>query len=262
MNTMTYAVTDTMTMLRRQVRHIQRYPAMTVPLVVAPVVFLLLFVYVFGGTLGAGLAGRSGSRADYVNYVTPGILLLTVAGAATATAVSVATDLTTGIVARFRTMAIFRPALLTGHVLGSMVQTLLSVSVVLGVAVIIGLRPTAGPGQWLGAFGILLLLILAITWIAVVMGLVSDSIETASNLPMLLMILPFFGSGFVPTASMPAWLGWLAAHQPFTPVMESLRALLLGTPIGDNGWLAVGWCVAITVASYLGAKKLMGRRSG
>jgi ABC-2 type transport system permease protein len=143
-----------------------------------------------------------------------------------------------------------------------MVQTLLSVSVVLGVAVIIGLRPTAGPGRWLGAAGILLLLILAITWIAVVMGLASDSVETASNLPMLLMILPFFGSGFVPTASMPAWLGWLAAHQPFTPVMESLRALLLGTPIGDNGWLAVGWCVLITAASYLGAKKLMARRSG
>jgi ABC-2 type transport system permease protein len=259
---MTYAIADSLTMLRRQLRHIQRYPAMTVPLIVAPVVFLLLFVYVFGGTLGAGLHGPAGGRTEYVNYVTPGILLLTVAGAATATAVSIATDMTTGIVARFRTMAIFRPSLLTGHVLGSMVQTSLSVSVVLGVAAIIGLRPTAGPGQWLAATGILLLLILAITWIAVVMGLVSDSIETASNLPMLLMILPFFGSGFVPTGSMPSWLGWIAAHQPFTPVMESLRALLLGTPIGNNAWLAVGWCVLITVVSYLGAKKLLGRRAG
>jgi ABC-2 type transport system permease protein len=255
----TYAVSDSFTMLRRNLRHIRRYPSMTVPLIVAPVVFLLLFVYVFGGTLGAGLGGPSGGRAEYVNYVTPGILLLTVAGAATATAVSVATDMTAGIVARFRTMAIFRPSLLTGHVLGSMIQTLLSVTVVIGVALLIGLRPTAGPTQWLAAAGILILLILAITWVAVIMGLVSDSIETASNLPMLLMILPFFGSGFVPTDSMPAWLGWLAGHQPFTPVMESLRALLLGTPLGNNAWIAIGWCVLITVLSFLGAKKLINR---
>ncbi|HKT05938.1 MAG TPA: ABC transporter permease [Rugosimonospora sp.] len=260
MTTVSFAAADSLTMLRRSLRHIRRYPSMTVPLIVAPVVFLLLFVYVFGGTLGAGLGSGPGGRAGYVSYVTPGILLLTVAGAATATAVSIATDMTTGIVARFRTMAIFRPALLTGHVLGSVIQTLLSVVVVLGVAVGIGLRPTAGPAQWLAAAGLLLLLIFAITWVAVLMGLLSDSVETASNLPMLLMILPFFGSGFVPTDSMPAWLGWLAEHQPFTPVMETLRALLLGTPIGDNGWLAIGWCVLISALGFLGARSLMNRQ--
>ena len=260
MSTMTYALSDSATMLRRSVRHIRRYPSMTVPLIVAPVVFLLLFVYVFGGTLGAGLGGPAGGgRSVYVNYVTPGILLLTVAGAATATAVSIATDMTTGIVARFRTMAIFRPALLTGHVIGSVLQTLLGVVAVLGVALVIGFRPVSSPLRWLAAAGILLLLIIAITWVAVIMGLVSDSVETASNLPMLLMILPFFGSGFVPTSSMPAWLGWVAAHQPFTPVMESLRALLMGTPVGDRAWLAVGWCALITAVSFLGAKKLMNR---
>ncbi|MET9490082.1 ABC transporter permease [Nocardia sp. NPDC006630] len=262
MSTMKYAATDSLMMVRRSLLHIVRYPAMTVPLIVSPVVILLLFVYVFGGALGAGLGGHSGSRADYVNYVVPGILLLTVAGAATATAVSVCTDMTQGIVSRFRTMAIFRPSLLTGHVVGSMVQTLLSVSVVLGVAGIIGFRPTAGVAEWLGAAGILVLLITAITWVSVVMGLVSDSLETASNLPMLLMLLPFFGSGFVPTASMPAWIGWIAEHQPFTPVMEALRGLLLGTPIGNSAWIAVAWCAGIIVVSFLGAKKLLDREPG
>ncbi|MFD0365106.1 ABC transporter permease [Nocardia sp. GCM10030253] len=259
--TMKYAVTDSMMMVRRSLLHIVRYPSMTLPLIISPVVFLLLFVYVFGGTLGAGL-GSSGGRADYVNYVTPGILLLTVAGAATATAVSVCTDMTQGIVARFRTMAIFRPSLLTGHVIGSVVQSLLSVATVIAVAVVIGFRPTANPAEWLAAVGILSLLIMAITWVAVLMGLVSDSVETASNLPMLLMLLPFFGSGFVPTDSMPTWLGWIAEHQPFTPVMESLRGLLMGTAIGNSAWIAIAWCLAITAASFFGAKRLLNREPG
>ncbi|WP_063005527.1 ABC transporter permease [Nocardia salmonicida] len=256
--TMKYALTDSMMMVRRSLLHIVRYPAMTVPLVIGPIVFLLLFVYVFGGTLGAGLE-NSGGRGDYVNYVTPGILLLAVSGAATATAVSVCTDMTQGIVARFRTMSIFRPSLLTGHVVGSMVQTFLSVTVVIAAAVAVGFRPSAGLLEWLGAAGMMALLTMAITWIAVLMGLVSDSVETASNLPMLLMILPFFGSGFVPTDSMPAWLGWIAEHQPFTPVMETLRGLMLGTAIGNNGLIAIAWCVAITAAASFGATKLLNR---
>ncbi|WP_405487437.1 ABC transporter permease [Nocardia sp. NBC_00511] len=258
---MLHAVTDSSMMVRRSLIHILRYPAMTVPLVIGPIVFLLLFVYVFGGTLGAGL-GKSGGRGDYVNYVTPGILLLAVASAATATAVSVCTDMTEGIVSRFRTMAIFRPSLLTGHVVRSLVQTFISVTAVIGVALLVGFRPSAGLLGWLGAAGMLALLTLAITWIAVIMGLVSDSVETASNLPMLLMILPFFGSGFVPTDSMPAWLGWIAEHQPFTPVMESLRGLLLGTPIGDQAWIAVAWCAGITVVAFWGAAKLLAREPG
>lgn len=262
MSTMKYAVTDSLMMVRRSMLHIVRYPSMTIPLIISPVVFLLLFVYVFGGTLGAGIGGSSGGRADYVNYVTPGILLLTVAGAATATAVSVCTDMTQGIMARFRTMKIFRPSLLTGHVVGSIVQTLLSSTVVVAVAAAIGFRPNATAVEWLGAIGILGLLIMAITWVAVVMGLVSDSVETASNLPMLLMLLPFFGSGFVPTDSMPSWLGWIAEHQPFSPVMESLRGLLLGTEIGNSAWIAIAWCVAITAASFLGAKALLNREPG
>src|SRR6266498_5080133 len=183
MSTLSYAVTDSATMLRRSLRHMQRYPSMTLMLAGIPIVFLLLFVYVCGGTLGAGLGG-SGGRTAYVNYVVPGIILLTVAAAAQATAISVAIDMTEGIIARFRTMAISRASVLTGHVLGSVIQTMLSIAVVLGVALLIGFRPTAGPLAWIAAIGILAMITFALTWLSVALGLVTDSVETASNLPM------------------------------------------------------------------------------
>jgi ABC-2 type transport system permease protein len=184
MTALSYAVTDSATMLRRQLRHMLRYPSMTLLLVGMPIVFLLLFVYVFGGTLGAGLGGHAGARADYVNYVTPGIILVTVASAAQGTAISVAMDMTEGIIARFRTMAIARVSVLTGHVLASMIQTMLSIAVVIGVALLIGFRPTAGPGDWITAIGVLAMITLALTWLSVALGMVSKSVETASNLPM------------------------------------------------------------------------------
>jgi ABC-2 type transport system permease protein len=224
MSTVSYAMTDPATMLRRQLRHMLRYPSMTLMLAGLPIVLLLLFVYVFGGTLGAGLGGVSGGfsggRAEYVNYVTPAILLITVASAAQGTAISVAMDMTEGIIARFRTMAIARVSVLTGHVLGSMIRTLLSIAVVIGVALLVGLRPTAGPVDWLTAIGVLAMITLALTWLSVALGMVSKSVETASNLPMPLMLLPFLGSGFVPTDSMPAGMRWFAENQPFTPIME------------------------------------------
>jgi ABC-2 type transport system permease protein len=224
MSTVSYAMTDSATMLRRQLRHMLRYPSMTLMLAGLPIVLLLLFVYVFGGTLGAGLGGVSGGfsggRAEYVNYVTPAILLITVASAAQGTAISVAMDMTEGIIARFRTMAIARVSVLTGHVLGSMIRTLLSIAVVIGVALLVGLRPTAGPVDWLTAIGVLAMITLALTWLSVALGMVSKSVETASNLPMPLMLLPFLGSGFVPTDSMPAGMRWFAENQPFTPIME------------------------------------------
>jgi ABC-2 type transport system permease protein len=262
MSALSYFAIDSATMLRRNLRHMQRYPSMTFMLAGMPVVFLLLFVYVFGGTLGAGLVGGSGGRAEYVNYVTPGIILMTMAGAATGTAVSVATDMTEGIVARFRTMAISRASVLTGHVVGSVIQTLLSMAVVIGVALAIGFRPTAGLVEWIAATGVLTLFVLALTWLSVALGLVSKSPESASNAPMplmLLMLLPFLGSGFVPTASMPAGLRWFAEYQPFTPVIQTVRGLLLGTPIGNNGVTAVAWCAGITLIGYLWAKKLFNR---
>jgi ABC-2 type transport system permease protein len=259
MSTLAYAVTDSATMLRRQLRHMLRYLSMTLMLIGMPIVLLLLFVYVFGGTLGAGLGGPGGGRAEYLEFVVPGILLIGVALGATGTAISVAMDMTEGIVARFKTMAIFRPSVLSGHVLGSMVQTMLSLAVVTGVAVLIGFRSNATALEWLAAAGVLALIAFAITWLCVAFGLVAKTVEAASNLPQPLVFLPFLGSGFVPTDSMPAGLRWFAEYQPFTPVMDTVRGLLLGTAIGSSAVIAVAWCVGIALVGYLWAKKLYNR---
>jgi ABC-2 type transport system permease protein len=220
------------------------------------VVLLLLFVYVFGGTLGAGLGG---GRSAYLNYLAPGILLITVATAVQGTAITVAMDMTEGIVARFRTMAIARGSVITGHVLGSLIQAVVAVAVVLGVALLIGYRPEAGPLGWLGVVGLVTLVAFALTWLAVALGLAAKSVETASNTPMFLILLPFLGSGFVPTSSMPAGLRWFTEYQPFTPVNETLRALLTGTPVGHHGIAAVAWCAGTALVSYLWARRLYAR---
>jgi ABC-2 type transport system permease protein len=259
MSTLTYAVADSATMLRRQLRHMLRYASVTVFLVGIPIVFLLLFVYVFGGTLGAGLGGPVGGRAQYLEYVVPGILLIAVAAGGTGTAISVAMDMTEGIVARFRTMAIFRPSVLTGHAHGSKVQTMLSLAVVTGVALLIGFRPSATPVEWVATAGLLAMITLALTWLCVAFGLVAKTVEAASNLPTPLVFLPFLGSGFVPTESMPTGLRWFAEHQPFTPIIETLRGLLVGTAIGNSAIIALAWCVGITAVSYLWARKLYNR---
>jgi ABC-2 type transport system permease protein len=260
MTTLSHTVQDSTTMLRRSLRRIVRYPSMTVFLVGMPVIFLLLFVYVFGQTLGAGLGSGSGGRAAYANYVTPGIILITVAAAAQGTAISVAMDMTAGLIARFRTMPIARASVLTGHVLASFVQTMLSLLVVIAVAVAVGFRPTAGPVDWLGALGLMALFTFALTWLSVAFGLVAKSPESASNLPTFLVLLPFLGSGFVPTDSMPTALAWFAGHQPFTPITETVRGLLLGTPIGSDATVAVAWSAGILVFAYLWAKRLFNHR--
>jgi ABC-2 type transport system permease protein len=259
MTVSSHALSDSATMLRRDLRHMRRYPSLTLFIIGIPIVLLLLFVYVFGGTLGAGLGGVSGGRATYIAYVVPGILLLTVAAAAQGTAITVAVDMTEGIVSRFRTMDISRTSVLTGHVVGSVVQTALAVAAVMGVALLIGFRPATGPGSWAAAAGLLALTTLAITWLCVALGLSTRSVETASNLPMFLMLLLFMGSGFVPTQTMPDGLRWFAENQPFTPIIETLRGLLLGTAIGDSGAMAVAWCIAITVVGFLWARKLYER---
>jgi ABC-2 type transport system permease protein len=259
MSTLTYAVADSATMLRRQLRHMLRYASVTVFLVGMPIVFLLLFVYVFGGTLGAGLGGPAGGRAEYLEYVVPGILLIAVAAGGTGTAISVAMDMTEGIVARFRTMAIFRPSVLTGHVLGSMIQTMLTLAVVTGVALLIGFRPGATPVEWVAAAGVLAMTAFALTWLCVAFGLVTKTVEAASNLPTPLVFLPFLSSGFVPTDSMPTVLRWFAEYQPFTPIIETVRGLLLGTAIGNSAILAVAWCAGITLVSFVWARRLYNR---
>jgi ABC-2 type transport system permease protein len=259
MSTLSYAVADSTTMLRRNLKHALRYPALTFSAIALPVVFLLLFVYVFGGTLGNGLGGAGGGRSAYANYVVPGILLMTVAGAAQGTAISVAMDMKEGIVARFRTMAIFRPSVLTGHVLGSVIQTLISLVVIIGVALLVGFRPTATAVEWLAAVGALVMTTVAVTWFAVAGGMFSKTVEGASNMPLPLLLLPFLGSGFVPTDSMPTAVRVFAEYQPFTPVIETLRGLLLGTGIGHHALLATGWSAVITVVCFLWSKALYNR---
>ncbi|HEX5267361.1 MAG TPA: ABC transporter permease [Acidimicrobiales bacterium] len=265
MTQLALTVTDSVTMLRRQLKHLQRYPAMTVLLIGMPVVFLLLFVYVFGGQLGAGLGGGhavgASSRGAYLSFIVPGILLMTVAAAANGTAVLVAMDMTEGIIARFRTMAIARTSVLTGQVLGSVIQALVGTAVVVTIAVALGFRPSAGPLAWLAAVGLMAGFAFALAWMAVALGLAANSVETASNTPMVLTLLPFLSSGFVTTASLPAGLRQFARYQPFTSVTDTLRGLITGGgATGGNAIRAVAWSVGIAVVSYLWAGRLYNRR--
>lgn len=254
-------VRDCLTMLDRQLRHLWRYPELSVLVLALPIIFLLLFVYVFGGTLGAGLPGAAaGGRAEYANYVVPGILLMTIGSIAAGTATTIAMDMTQGIVARFRTLSIAPGSVLTGHVLGAVLQTLGSLVVVLGVALLVGFRPGADLTGWLGVAALLAGTSLAVAWLSVALGLTSRTVESASNYPMPLFLLPFLGSGFVPTDSMPAGLAWFAEYQPFTPIMDTLRGLLLGTPVSaGTAWTATAWCAALTVLGYLWARRLYSR---
>jgi ABC-2 type transport system permease protein len=258
MTTLTYAARDSATMLGRNLKHMLRYPSLTLMLIGQPVLLLLVFVYVFGGTMGAGLPGGSG-RADYLDYIAPAIVILTVASVALSTAIYIAKDATEGIIDRFRTMPIAKASVLTGHVLAALVQTAVALVAVVAFALLLGYRPSAGFAGWLGAVGVLLLLGIALTWLCLALGLASGSVETASNTPMFLMLLPFLSSGFVPTDSMPAGLAWIAQHQPFTPIINTLRACLEGTSPGSAVWWATGWCVLITALSYVWGRRLFSK---
>ena len=255
MTAATYTLSDTRTLLHRNLVHARRYPAMSLSTLLMPLIFLLLFKYAFGNTLGAGIGG------SYINYLTPGMLIMTGTSSMVGTSVSVCTDMTEGVVDRLRTMSISRFALLAGHVLGNVVQTLLSMGVLLGAAVAIGFRPHADALKWLGAIGVAALTAWAMTWVATAMGLSAKAPEGASNLPMPIILLPFLSSAFVPATSMSPGLRQFAEYQPFTPITETLRGLLLGTPIGSEWIQAVGWCAALTVLGYVFSRRLFDRRA-
>ncbi|MDT7847718.1 ABC transporter permease [Streptomyces justiciae] len=260
MSALALAVRDSSTMVRRNLLHVRRYPSMTLNLLLTPVVLLLLFVYVFGDVMSAGIGG-SADRSAYIAYVVPGLLLMTVGGTTIGTAVSVAMDMTEGIIARFRTMAIHRGSVLVGHVVGSVLQCVMSVVLVGAVGVAIGFRSAdASVLEWLAAFGLLTGFALALTWIAVGMGLVSPNAEAASNNAMPLIFLPLISSTFVPVDAMPGWFQPIAEYQPFTPAIETLRGLLLGTEIGHNGWLALAWCLGLAVLGYRWSKAAYDRK--
>ncbi|WP_329411942.1 ABC transporter permease [Streptomyces sp. NBC_00704] len=243
------AVRDSWTMVRRNLLHARRYPSLTLNLLLTPIVLLLLFVYIFGGVMSAGMGGDG--RSDYIAYIVPGILMMTVGGTVIGTAVSVATDMNEGVIARFRTMAIHRGSVLVGHVVGSVLQCVAGVVLVGAVAVAIGFRSTDATAlEWLAAFGLLVMFALALTWIAVGTGLASPNAEAAANGAQPLVLLPLVSSAFIPADSMPGWFRPIAEYQPFTPAIETLRGLLLGTGIGHNGWLAVAWCVVLTALGH------------
>jgi len=260
MTTLALTVNDSATMLRRNLKRAVRYPGLTVIVAAMPIVFLLLFVFVFGGTLGAGLGVPAGGRAEYVAYVVPGILILAITGGAQGTAIGIAMDMTEGIIARFRTMSIARASVLTGHVVGAVIQTMVGLALVVAVALLVGFRPDANPVEWLAAIGVLAMTSFALSWLSVAMGMATKTVEAASNAPMPLMLLPFFGSGFVPVESMPAGLRWFAEHQPFTPIIETVRGLLTGTAIGSSGLAATAWCAGIALVGYLWARRNYERR--
>ena len=250
MSSLSLAMRDSSTMLRRNLLHARRYPSLTLNLLLTPIMLLLLFVYIFGDTMSSGIGGGPPDRSAYIAYIVPGLLLMTIGSTVIGTAVSVSNDMTEGIIARFRTMAIHRPSVLVGHVVGSVLQSMASVVLVGAVAVAIGFRSHATALEWLAALGLLVLFALALTWIAIGMGLISPSAEAASNNAMPLILLPLLSSAFTPIHSMPGWIQPVAEYQPFTPAIETLRGLLLGSPIGHNGWLAVAWCLGLTVLGY------------
>ena len=249
---------DSLTLLRRNLLHLVRYPSLTVTIIAMPVIFLLLFVYVFGGTMGHGLPGGTG-RGSYLHYITPAILVMTIVAVAQSTAILIAKDRGEGIIDRFRTMPISRSAPLIAHVLAALVQTVVAVAIVLVIALAIGYRSPASILGWASAIGIVLLMGWAVTWLCLAIGLASGSVEAASNAPMPLVLLPFLSSGFVPTNSMPSWLGWTAEHQPFTPIINTLRLALDGHAAGTDAWWAIGWCVALTALCFWWATRLFSR---
>jgi ABC-2 type transport system permease protein len=259
MTTLAYTLSDSRVMLRRNLKHQLRYPSMTVMLIGLPIVLLLLFVYVFGGQLGAGLGAHLGRHA-YLDYVVPGLLLITVSSVVQGTSIMVAMDMAGGIIDRFRTMAIARASVLIGHVLGSLIQTLAAMAILVGVAFGLGFHSSAGPFEWLAAIGILALFAFALIWLAVALGLAAKSVETASNTPMILLLLLFLSSGFVSIATMPMGLRQFAEYQPFTPVADTVRGLLSGVAIGDHAIASIAWSVGIAVLAYIWAVRLYNTR--
>jgi ABC-2 type transport system permease protein len=236
--------TDVRLMVSRCVRLSSRNIDAMITSLMLPILLMLLFVYLFGGAINTG--------THYVTYVVPGVILLCAGFGSASTAVSVTQDLKGGIIDRFRSLDVGATALLGGHVVASVVRNLASTTLVLGVALAIGFRPRANALQWLAAAAVLLLFVLAISWLAAVAGLIASSPEAASGFTFMVMFLPYPSSAFVPIATMPGWLHGFARNQPCTPVIETLRGLLLDRPVGHAPWLAVLWCgglIAVSVAA-------------
>ncbi len=259
MNALTFAVRDSVTMLRRDLRHATRFPLMTMSGVMMPVLFLLFFAGVLGHALRAGLGSTVPSGGGYIDYIIPGIIVMTACSTAETTAVNVSTDMTEGVITRFRTMAITRTSVLTGQVVGALLGSMISGALVVALALALGFRPTATLPGWVAVAGMFALLSVAVTWLTTAFGLLADTPAGANSLSLLVVVLPFVSSAFVPTAAMPTGVAWFARNQPFTPVIETLRGLLTGTAIGTDAVVAVAWCTAISALGFLWARSLYNR---
>jgi ABC-2 type transport system permease protein len=241
---------NTVVLLKRSLRHILRSPDTILTTAVTPIAMLLLFVYVFGSAIDVG-------GEEYVNYLLPGILIITVASGIAYTAFRLFTDVSGGIFERFQSLPIARSALLWGHVLTSVLANLLAVVLVVLVAVAMGFRSGAGPLRWLAALAVLALFTLALTWLAVIPGLTATSVDAVSGFSYPLIFLPF-----MPTSGMPGPVRWFAEHQPVTSIVDTLRSLLAEQPVGDSGWIAVAWCLALLVVAYALAMSTYRRKTG
>ncbi|WP_114554023.1 ABC transporter permease [Cellulosimicrobium sp. JZ28] len=252
----THALADTRALTGRSLRHVLRSPDTIITTAVTPIALMLLFVYVLGGAIDTGSGG------SYVDYLLPGILLITVASGVAYTSYRLFLDLQGGIVERFRSMPVARSSVLWAHVLTSLVANLVSVTLVVGVALLLGFRTSASVGSWLAVLGILVLFVLALTWLAVVAGLSAKTVDGASAFSYPLIFLPFISSAFVPTDSMPGPVAWFAENQPVTAIVDTLRSLFAGQPVGSDIWVALGWLVGILVLAYAWATAIYRRRVG
>ncbi|HET8927282.1 MAG TPA: ABC transporter permease [Microbacterium sp.] len=250
-----HALRDTTVLTGRSLRHILRSPDTIITTAVMPIAFLLLFVFVFGGAIDIGAYPGS-----YVDYLLPGILLITIASGVSYTAYRLFIDRGSGIVDRFRSLPIARSGVLWSHVLTSITAIAVSLVIVVGVALLLGFRTSAGVGAWLAVGGILLLFTLALTWLAVIPGLLAKSMDGAVAFSYPLIFLPFLSSAFVPTDSMPGPVAWLAENQPVTPIIDTIRALFTGAPVGGAIWIALAWCVGILAVAGAAAMFIQRRR--
>lgn len=248
-----WAASDSLTMIGRSLRLTRRNPEAMITSVALPVMLMLVFVYLFGGAIETGTA--------YVNYVVPGVIVLCTSFGASMTAMSVCQDMVDGTINRFRSMDIASSAVLTGHVAATLVRNVVSTGLVLGVALLIGFRPDADVLEWLAAAGLLGLFVLAMAWLSATVGLIAKTPEGASGFTFFVMFLPYVSSAFVPVQTMPAWLHVVAENQPVTPLIETLRGLLLGAPIGNSGGLAVAWCLGILTVFFVAASVLFKRQT-
>jgi ABC-2 type transport system permease protein len=246
------ALRDMRVLTGRSMRHILRSPDTIITVAIMPIAFMLLFVYVFGGAISTG-------TDNYVNYLLPGILLIAVASGIAYTALRIFTDMQKGIFARFHSMPISRSSALWGHVLTSLVSNGLTLVIIFLVALAMGFRSGASPAAWLAVIGILALFTLALTWLAVIPGLTAKSIDGASAFAYPLLFLPFISSAFVPTDTMPTPVRVFAENQPVTSIVESMRALLSGQPVGTDIWVALAWCVGIAIVAYYFAMRAYNR---